>query len=168
MNKTGLVLAIVLLVGIIFGLGYGTYTGYEFLSVQWGSLTNEWRAILIVVAAILVACTLFLALSLQSFLRSYSLRGSGKVIAYNNFLNWYSDLKNSPGQVVASESFRQMANQMMLWGCQRVSKQAGILYEALQGEDLDHERVLEHADLLYVEIRRDVGLSGHSGDSAVV
>jgi hypothetical protein len=168
MNKTGVVLAIILLVGIVVGLGYGFYEGYVFFSVQWGSLSNEWRAILIVVAAILAGCTLFLSLFVQSAAKKYGLKGSGKVLAYNDFLNWYSDLKNNPDCVVTPESFRQMTNQMTLWGSHRVVKQVRLLFNLLQGSVSARDQVLKNADLLYVEIRRDLGLTGTSGDSAIV
>lgn len=87
MNITGLFLAIILLTGIIAGVGYGAYAGYEFLSVQWQILSKDWQAVLIIVAAILVTCTLFLSLSLRSAMKKFGFKGVGKVVTYNDFLH---------------------------------------------------------------------------------
>lgn len=168
MNVPGVVMAIILLAGIVAGVSYGTYAGYEFLSVQWGILSNDWRAILIVVATMLAGCTLFISLNLQSAMKRYGLNGSGKVIAYNDFLNWYSELKNNPDQILTAESFRQTANQMKLWGSHQVSKHAGLLYDLLQKNDQARDQVLEKSGLLHIEIRRDLGLRGTSGENTIV
>jgi len=168
MKMIGVMLAILLLGGIVVGVGYGAYTGYEFLTVQWGSLSNDWKAILIVVAALLAACTLFLSASVQSSVRKYGLKGTGKVMAYNDFIHWYSAVKNSAVEAMAPDVFKPLANQMLLWGSTQASRQAGLLYGLLQQDGPDRDEVLKKAGHVYLEIRRDLGLRGTCEDNAIV
>jgi len=84
MNVIGMILAVILLGGIVVGMGYGAFSGYEFLSVQWGSLSNDWKAILIVVGAILIACSLYVSWSIQSAMKRYALKGAGVIPPRNN------------------------------------------------------------------------------------
>lgn len=168
MNVIGVVLAILFLGGIVFGMGYGAVSGYEFLSMQWDSLSNDWKAILIVVAALLVGCTLFISLSIQASIRTYGLKGTGKVVAYNDFTHWYSTLKSDFAEAVKSEPLKALTNQMLLWGNKPVAKQANLLYELSRNEDADRDQILKKAEHLYIEIRRDLGLRGTSANNAIV
>ena len=149
-------------------MGYGAVTGYRFLSIQWGSLSNDWKAILIVVAALLVFCTLFISLSIRSSIRSYGLKGTGKVVAYNDFTHWYSALKSDFAEAIKSEPVKALTNQMILWGSRPVARQANLLYELSQKDDADREQIMNKAEHLYIEIRRDLGLRGTSANSAIV
>ncbi len=69
MKTLGTILVLVFLIALISGIGYGAYTGYAFLSVQWGSLSNDWKAILIVISTIFIFCSLFASLSIQSSIK---------------------------------------------------------------------------------------------------
>jgi len=168
MNSIGIILAVLLLGGIVVGVGYGAFSMYEFLSLQWESLSNDWKAILIVVAVLLVVCTLFISLSIQSSIRKYGLKGTGKVVAYNNFTHWYSALKSDFAEAVKSEPLKALTNQMLLWGNKPVARQANLLYELSQKEDADRDQIMKKAEHVYIEIRRDLGLRGTSANSAIV
>ena len=168
MRSIGIFLAVVVLIGVVAGIGYGAVSGYKFLSVQWQSLSNEWRAILIVVATIAVVCTLFASLSIQSSIRKYGLNGSGRVMAYNDFAHWYSALKNNSIDATKADRVRALANQMMLWGSKPVAKQATHLYALLQDNSTERDQLLDKAEHVYIEIRRDLGLRGVSSDNAIV
>ncbi|HXH71966.1 MAG TPA: hypothetical protein VNI58_04040 [Mariprofundaceae bacterium] len=168
MNLIGFVVALIVLGGIVIGAGYGAFVGYEFLSVQWGSLSNDWKAILIVVAALLAACTLFLSASVQSSVRKYGLKGTGKVMAYNDFIHWYSAMKGDAAEAMTIEAVKPLVNQMLLWGGHQVGSQARHLYALFQEAEVDRSRVLDKAGDVYLEIRRDLGLRGTSEDNAIV
>ena len=157
MKAIGIILAIGVLVVIVGGIGYGAYSGVEFLSVQWGSLSNDWKAILIVLGAILIACSLYLSWTIQGAMKRYALKGAGKVQVYNAFVDWYAVLKEGEGAVVDVTAFREIRNRMMLWGGKPVSKQANILYEVMDGDSVDAAEVLKKADGLYLVIRRELG-----------
>lgn len=168
MRIIGVALAIVLLGGIVFGVGYGAYTGYEFLTVQWGSLSNDWKAILIVVAALLAVCTLFLSVSVQSSVRRYGLKGTGKVMAYNDFVHWYSAMKCDTAEAMSIEAVKPLVNQMILWGNYHVGRQAHHLHELFQQEKIDKDAVIQRAESIYIDIRRDLGLRGNAGEHPVL
>ncbi len=168
MKAVGTILAILLLGGFVVGLGYGALSGYEFLSVQWGSLSNDWKAILIVNATILIFCTLFASLSIQSVIKKYGLKGTGKVLTYNDFVHWYSAIKSDNTEAMKAEPLKPLTNQMILWGGKPVARQANLLYELLQKNETDREEVLKKAEHVYIAIRRDLGLRGTSGDNAIV
>jgi hypothetical protein len=136
--------------------------------VQWGSLSNDWKAILIVIATILVICTLFASLSIQSSIKKYGLKGTGKVLAYNDFTHWYSALKNDNTDAMKAEPLKPLTNQMILWGGKQVARQANLLYELLLKNEADKDQILKKAEHVYIEIRRDLGFRGTSGDNAIV
>jgi len=163
----GVAFALVMIVGMIAGVGYGVIFGYEFLSVQWGSLSNDWKAILIVVGSLLIVCTLYLSWSVQAAMRRYALAGSGKVQAYNAFADWYIGLKKGEAELSSVESFNGIANQMILWGSGPVTRQTRLLHEALSSEPRDMEQVSTRADGLYLLIRRDIGTNA-SGDRSFI
>lgn len=168
MKIIGVTLAFLILAGVVGGVGYGVFTGYEFLSVQWGSLSNDWKAILIVTASIIVFCTLFAALSIKSSIRKYGLKGTGKVMVYNDFIHWYSALKNDDAEVMKAGNLKIITNQMMLWGSKQVARQSVLLYDLLQTDEADSDQVLQKAEHIYIEIRRDLGLSGAIGDNVII
>lgn len=168
MKVFGIILAVLLFGGIIVGVGYGAVSGYEFLSVQWGSLNNDWKAILIVTATILIFCTLFASIAVQSGIKKYGLKGTGKVLAYNDFVHWYSAIKSDNTEALKAEPLKPLTNQMILWGGKPVSRQANLLYELLQKDEAARDQILKKAEHVYIEIRRDLGLRGKSGDSAIV
>ena len=94
MKVFGIILGVLLFVGIVVGVVYGAISGYGFLAVKWGSLSSDWKAILIVNATIIIFCTLVASLSIQSVINKNGLKGNGKVLAYNDFIHWYSAIKS--------------------------------------------------------------------------
>jgi hypothetical protein len=168
MKVIGTTLAICLLGGIVVGGAYGVLSMYGFLSMQWGSLSNEWKAFLIVSAAIVICCTLLASLFIQSVIKKYGLKGTGKVFAYNDFVNWYSAIKSGSAEAIPAEPLKPLTNQMMLWGGKQVARQATLLYELLQKNQTERDQILKKAEHVYIEIRRDLGLRGTSADNAIV
>lgn len=168
MKVFGIILAVLLLVGIVFGMGYGVFAGYGFLSVQWGNLSNEWKAVLIVSATILIFCTLLASLFIRSVFKKYGLKGTGKAFAYNDFVHWYSAVKSGNTEAMKAEPLKPLTNQMILWGGKQVVRQANLLYELLQKDEAERDLILKKAEHVYIEIRRDLGLRGTSGDNAIV
>ena len=168
MTQIGMILAVLLLGGVVVGIGYGAFTGIEFLTLQWGSLSNDWKAILIVIAAILIFCTLFSSLFIRSGIKKYGLKGSGKVMAYNDFTQWYSGIKNDNTEALKAEPLKPLTNQMMLWGGKQVARQANLLYVLLHKNEAERDQILKKAEHVYIEIRRDLGLRGISKDNAIV
>ncbi len=168
MKIVGVVLALFLIVGVVCGIGFGLVSGYEFLSVQWGSLSNDWKAILIVVGALLIACTLYLSWSIQSAMKRYALKGAGKVQVYNAFIDWYAVLKQNENSVVDTAAFREIRNRMALWGGKQVSRQAHLLFELLNSEKPDAEAVMKKADGLYLVIRRELGNGGQKPERGII
>jgi len=168
MNIIGIILAILLLIGFVFGIGYGAVSGYEFLSVQWGSINDDWKAILIIIATLLIFCTLLISLSFRSSIKNYGFKGTGKVMAYNDFMQWYSALISDNVEAMQADTLKAITNQTILWGSNQVAKQVSLLYDLLQKDDTEKEQVLEKAGDVYIEIRRELGLRGTSGDNAIV
>ena len=61
-----------------------------------------------------------------------------------------------------------MTNQMTLWGSKQVARQIRLLYDLMREDKTDRDLVLKKAEHVYIEIRRDLGLRGSSGDNAIV
>ena len=167
MKIIGTILALALLISLLFGVGYGVISGYEFLSVQWQSLSDDWKAILVIITTILILCALFISLSIQSSIKTYGLKGTGKVMTYNDFIHWYSQLKNNNAEALDAELLRPMMNQMILWGSKQVVRQTNLLYDLLQQDGVDKDQILKKAEHVYIEIRRDLGFRGSSADNAI-
>ena len=94
MKTTGTVVAIILFLAIVAGAGYGIFAGYKLISSQWRILNSDWRACLIIIAAVLILCSLFISASIGSYIKKHGLTSTGKVMAYKEFIRWYSDLKS--------------------------------------------------------------------------
>ena len=168
MNISGIILGILLLIAIIIGIGYGAFTGYVFLSIQWASLSNDWKAILIVVSALVLFCSLLIVISIQSSIKKYGLKGNGKVLAYNDFIHWFSALKGDNAEAMQVDALKAITNQLTLWGSSGVTRQASLLYETLVNNEVDKEQLLKKAEHVYIEIRRELGMRGSSADNGIV
>jgi len=168
MKNLGVLVVIFVLLLIVVGIGFGTYSGVEFLSVKWGILSNDWKAILIVVGALLIACSLYVSWSIQSAMKRYALKGAGKVQVYNVFIDWYAALKQGEVSSANAAVFREIRNRMALWGGKQVSRQAHLLFEVLNSEETDAEAVMKKADDLYLVIRRELGNGGQKPDRDII
>ncbi len=167
MRAVGALLAFLFLIGLLGLGGYAAYKAFGFLTLQWDVLGPEWKSGLIVISSVLLLCALFLSGSIGSFIRRYSARSTGKVIAYNEFISWYSELKNGNPEALDAGSFRKIGNQLTLWGNRYVVKQSHLLHELLVGEQASQEDALKKADGLYLEIRRDLGYRGAQVDRQI-
>lgn len=168
MNIVGIVLGVIFIISIIIGIGYGGYTAYEFLSIQWVSLSNDWKSILIVISALVLFCSLLIAITIRSSIKKYGIKGNGKVLAYNDFIHWFSALKGDKAEAMEVETLKTITNQLKLWGSSAVVRQATLLYETLVNDESEKEQLLKKAEHVYIEIRRELGLRGSSVDNAIV
>ncbi len=168
MNVIGLIMAVLLFAGIVIGVGFGAFTGYEFLSAQLELLNQEWRAILVIIASLLIFCTLFVSFSIRSAIKKYGINGTGRAMAYNDFTHWYSAIKSGNSEAMKAETLKALLNQMLLWSSKQVGKQMNLLHELLQQDEVDRDQVLEKAEHVYLAIRSELGLRGTSEDSAIV
>ena len=168
MKIVGIVLVLILIISIITGIGYGAFTGYEFLSMQWVSLSDDWKAIFIVISVLLLFCSLLIAITIQSSIKKYGIKGNGKVLAYNDFIHWFSALKGDSAEAMQVDTLKVITNQLTLWGSRAVVRQATLLYEALVNNESEKEQLLKKAEHVYIEIRRELGLRGTSRDNAIV
>lgn len=168
MKVIGVIFAILLMIGIIAGIGYGVLASYEFFSIQWASLSNDWKAILIVISALVLFCSLLIAMTIQSSIKKYGIKGNGKVLAYNDFIHWFSALKGDNAEAMQLDTLKAITNQLTLWGSSAVVRQATLLYETLVKNENEREKLLKKAEHVYIEIRRELGLRGTSGDNAIV
>lgn len=168
MKTIGTTLGILLFVVVFAGGGYILFSGYKHLSSQWAVLNNDWRAGLAVFSTVLIVCTLFVSSSIRSSSRKHSLASNGKVIAYNDFISWYSELKNHNPEIQNTSSFREIRNQIMLWGNDHVVKQMNLLYETLNNSKENMEQIISKADHVYLEIRRELGYRSLRVDRSIV
>lgn len=167
MRLLGTLLVLLLLAALLIAAGYGIWWGYKLLSVQWDVLSRDWKAGLTIIGSILFLCAFFISASMGSFIRRYTPASIGKVTAYNEFVSWYSELKNGNSEVLDSTSFRRIGNQLALWGNRYVVKQSRLLSDLLAGEKPSPEDALKKADGLYLEIRRDIGQRGAQADRQI-
>jgi hypothetical protein len=123
---------------------------------------------LIIIAALMLFGILLGSLSIQSSIRKHGLKSSGKVMAYNDFVGWYSRIKNNNSETLKSEVHKTLTNQMKLWGSKQVVLQMNLLFELLQKTEVDQDEVLKKAEHVYIEIRRDLGLRGTVKDSPIL
>ena len=167
MKTIGTIIAILLFATLAAAGGYAVFTGCRYLSSQWAVLHDEWRAGLAIFASVLAFCTLVLSASVKQFSLRDGLASAGKASAYNAFVEWYSALKKYERHEQKT-SFTEIRNQMILWGSDRVVKQVHGLYEHLRHEKEDREQVLSKADLVYLEIRRELGHRSMGVDRSIV
>lgn len=168
MKTVGTVLAIILSVTVVAGIIYGILGGYKLLTTRWDVLGDDWKAGLIILTAILIFCTLFLSASIRSNMQKHGLTGTGKVIAYNEFIRWYSDLKNGNADALDSKSFKGLRNQLLLWGNKHVVKQTNLLVDILQNDDDQSDQVMAQAEKVFGEIRRELGYPRHRRDRDII
>jgi hypothetical protein len=165
MKAFGGFLALVLIAAVLAGVGYGIYLGYGLLSAEWLSLNREWRAVLTLVSALIIFCTLFLSFSIRSAVKRQSQLAAGKVSVYNEFMDWYSALTNNTEEEADAVYFTKIKNRLLLWGNSSVVKEANLLSEEVAKGRESLEEVKAMAKNLYVEIRRDLGLSSLEAES---
>lgn len=168
MKILGTFLAIALLLGILVGLGYGGMLLYQLLAAEWQVLTDQSRAVFVLATALVIFCTLFLSVSIRGSLRRYALKGTGRVMVYNDFACWYSALKDGSIEAMQTEHVRELINRMNLWGSRQVAKQARKLYESARHGEADRELILKKAEHVYIEIKRELGIRGSSADTVIV
>ena len=167
MKSIGTTVAILLFLAILGGIGYGIFAGYKFISAQWHILNSEWRASLTIIATVLIICSIFISASPGSYIKKHGLTNTGKVMAYNEFINWYSDLKNEVQDKIKPASFKFVKNQIMLWGGNQVVKQTNTLFESLNSEMENRDRILEKAEHVLQEIRRELGYRSFGVDRSI-
>ena len=168
MKTVGTVLAIILLVAVVAGIIYGILGGYKLLTTRWAILSDDWKAGLIILSAILILCTLFLSASIGSHVQKNGLSGTGKVMAYNEFIRWYSDLKRHNADAVDLNAFKRLRNQLILWGNSHVVKQTNFLLEILQNDEDKLDQVMTRAEQVFGEIKRELGYRSHRRDREIV
>jgi hypothetical protein len=168
MKRFGTILAVLLFVAIIFGSGYGILSGYKLLSFQWNLLDIHWKASMIIMATIFMVCALFVSASIRSYIKKHGLTSTGKVFAYNEFINWYSNLKNSSPDTMKAKFFKEVKNQINLWGSNPVVKQTNLLFENLQRDKENSKKVLRYADQVYLEIKKELGHRNYRIDRSII
>ena len=120
------------------------------------------------VSTLVLFCSLLIAISIQSSIKKYGLKGNGKVLAYNDFIHWFSALKGENAEAMQIDTLKVITNQLTLWGSSAVARQASLLYETLVNNERDKEQLLKKAEHVYIEIRRELGMRGTSIDNAIV
>lgn len=168
MKAVGTVLAIILLVTVIAAIIYGILGGYKLLVTRWDVLGDVWKAGLIILAAILILCTLFLSVSIRSHAQKHGLASTGKVIAYNEFIRWYSDLKSQTTGAVELKSFKAIRNQLVLWGTNPVVKQTNLLVDFIQNDQDELDQIMTQAEQVLGEIKRELGYRSHRSDRDII
>lgn len=168
MKWIGVVLAIGVLAAMVGGIGYGLVSGYGVLSVQWGGLSDEWRAVMSMIAAMILFAALFVSFVITAAIHREGSRNAGRVEAYNAFIAWYSMLKASAGQVPEASTLAPTRNRIMLWGGNRVVQQINLLHELLAKGDAEFGVVLEKAGHVFLEIRRELGHRSMGVDRSIV
>jgi len=165
MNIIKFIIALGVLTGFVVVIGFGVYVAYEYLFSQWEILNREWRAVLVLILAVLTFCTFYITYSFRNSLRKYGPRNTGKVMAYNEFVQWYSLLKSNGEEVVNLNMLKKIANQLLLWGNQQVVKQVYELTNKAQDSAADREQIIDSAEHVYEELRRDLGVNSEMDKS---
>jgi len=168
MKIIGVILAIGVLAAILVGIGYGLVTSYEVLSVNWNSLDDEWHAVLIVMATVIVLTALFVTYVLARTIRYEARRSVGRVEAYNAFVVWYSALTGHTGKLPDAATLLPVKNGMMLWGSNRVVRQINLLHELLAKEGAEPDLILEKAGHVFLEIKRELGHRSPGVDRKII
>lgn len=168
MKKLGTMLAVLLSAAIIAAAGYGIFSGYKFISSQWAILNSDWKACLIIIATILIFCTLFISSSIRSYTKKHGLVSTGKVIAYNELVHWYSELQNNNPETLKVANFKEIKNQVTLWGNNNVVKQTNLLYEKLINDKENPAEIMLKADHVFLEVKRELGYRRFGVDRSIV
>lgn len=149
--------AILIALALLAGFGYGLYAGYLHLEHQWKILDFQWKPLIILGGAIAFLCALLIVWAVFSGARKNQ-TATGKGIAYDTFIDWYSALiHNSKG--TSAESFITIRNRMALWAGNDAAQAADILYNALKDKQ-SHEALLKYADDVFQEMKKEAGNRG--------
>ena len=168
MKKMGTVLVFLLVAAIVVGFIFGIMGGYRLLTTRWDILSDEWKAGMIILSAILIICTLFMTSSIRSNLQKTALSGSGKVMAYNEFIRWYSYLKSPNTDSMDVNSFKSVRNQLVLWGSWHVVKQTHRLVEILESGADKSDQIMDQAENVFGEIKRELGYRRQGKDRDII
>jgi hypothetical protein len=168
MKTAGTVIAILLLVAVTAGILYGIMGGYQMLATRWGVLSDDSQAAMIILSAILIICTLFLSSSIRSQVRKRGLTGTGKTLAYNDFIRWYSELKNKRADAVDATSFKPLRNQLVLWGGHHVVEQTLLLADILNDSADNPDQIITQAQKVFGEIKRELGYRSRQPERDII
>jgi hypothetical protein len=154
MKFVGFVVALLVACTFIAGLGYGGVKAFYYLKSQWLLLLSMQKAQITIIGSLLLICTVVILGSLSTIARKITLYSEGKTKVYTQFVDWYIDCKNGADK---NSAFDAMQSGMLLWAHDYVLKQYMQLKTALCEQPNNREMVLKGAELVYLEIRRDLG-----------
>ena len=160
MKAIGIIIAVVIFGGVIFGLGYGIIEGWKFLNYQWSLLDQNWKPVIILISSVIIICSLLLIGFLQSSLKRNLNSSHGKTMAYNHYMNWYVDSTDAEFEQVNLNTLRGLRNEFLLWAGNHVVKQFNNLYDEFNKDNISKENVEKYARHIYIEIQRDLGRRG--------
>ncbi|TQV87424.1 hypothetical protein [Aliikangiella coralliicola] len=160
MKGIGFVLALIVFIAIISGVGYALYEGWGFLSHQWTMLdTTRKPVVALLSSAIVISALLVILFTHSSFKKSLN-SSSGKTMAYNNFMNWYVNAHENKYTNINIETIKTIRNEILLWAGNHVVKQFNKLYDELKNQNQNSENIEKYARHIYIEIQRDLGRRG--------
>lgn len=158
MNTTGRILGFGVILTVLTCSYLAITAGITAISSEWGRLGYEWRATASGFIAVLLLVGLVTSYTTRTAIRRETSRSIGRVEAYNSFVGWYAAVKNAR-QAPDASTFASTRNSIILWGGSRVVRQINLLHDLLTREEVEMTGILEKAEHVFVEIKRDIGLS---------
>jgi hypothetical protein len=163
MRFFGLLIALALFLGVLYALGVGLGGAWDGLWAQWNQLEGGTRPVVLLLATVIVLCTLLALVVLRQGLRKYSVQAVGKSAAYGAYLRWYIDADRLGFADIDRVELDHMRPDFLLWAGSQVMRQFNRLHDELNSDDVDSEAARTRARHVYIEIQRELGRRG--GDS---
>lgn len=147
------VLAFLLVVAILAGLGWGGYIGLKFLVNQYEIVDRDIAAILVISSVIVLVSTLIIAGAIRNLDKGSDKQiHPEKAVLYTRFMeSWYNENEE--------EGLRQLLDleqSMLLWAGDQVLKEYLKLHELIRDES-SKDNLINQAQQILNEIRRDLG-----------
>jgi len=156
MKNYGSLLAILIVIGIIVAVGWGGYIGIRYVIGQFGLINPQLAALLTISALTAIICSLLIAGAIRTLngVHHASIHQE-KAVIYTRFIEaWISGIKN--GTDLFREMYELKPHLLILSG-DAVLKQFDILTRMLQEEGQTRDRLVEQAEKVLLEMRKDLG-----------
>lgn len=161
MKKINNILAFLAVLIILVAIGWGGYVGIQFLIRQYDIIDPQLAATLIIFSVVLLICALIVAGAIRSLDRGSDKQiHPEKAVLYTQFLeSWYNKEKQA-----RNDQLKSLKENMLIWAGDNVLHEYLELNELIQ-RDHDAGEVIQQAEVVLTEIRKDLGANNKNIDS---
>ena len=156
MKAIGSLLAVLLFLGSIGLLIWGSIQGIGFLINQFGTLDSELTSVIIIISTLILLCSLILAAAIRfNKTKNDKQVHPEKAYIYSEFITYYVELRKSI-QTEGKINYR-FRSDISLWSGKEVLKSYIKFNRLLDELNPDNPIILEQAEKVLFEMRKELG-----------